>query len=127
MFLSSKKNKDFVPITEHVLNTAEKVTCSGAAAFVIHNDKVVLEAYFGSQSNKSGSRKVQKDTQFHVASVRKSYIGFAVACAVYYGKIKTIDDLIEIDEALGSRIHQKTKGYRNIIRWETGRNWRLKE
>ncbi|WP_368901939.1 serine hydrolase domain-containing protein [Oceanobacillus oncorhynchi] len=94
MFLSLKKNKDFVPITEHVLNTAEKVTCSGAAAFVIHNDKVVLEDYFGSQSNKSGSRKVQEDTQFHVASVRKSYIGFAVACAVYYGKIKTIDDLI---------------------------------
>lgn len=94
MFLSSKKNKDFVPITEHVLNTAEKVTCSGAAAFVIHNDKVVLEAYFGSQSNKSGSRIVQEDTQFHVASVRKSYIGFAVAYAVYCRKIKGIDDLI---------------------------------
>ncbi|GAA0323345.1 serine hydrolase domain-containing protein [Oceanobacillus sp. FSL W7-1281] len=94
MLLSLKKNKDFVPITEHVLNTAEKVTCSGTAAFVIHNDKVVLEDYFGSQSNKSGSRIVQEDTQFHVASVRKSYIGFAVAYAVYYGKIKTIDDLI---------------------------------
>jgi CubicO group peptidase (beta-lactamase class C family) len=37
---------------------------------------------------------VQLDTQFHVASVKKSYIGFAVAYAVYYGYIKSIDDLV---------------------------------
>ncbi len=40
---------------------------------------------------------------------------------------KTIDDLIEIDEATGSRIHEKTKGYQLVIREEEGRNWRLKK
>ncbi len=40
---------------------------------------------------------------------------------------KTVDDLIEIDEAIGSRIHEKAKGYNNIILWEEGRNWRLRK
>lgn len=40
---------------------------------------------------------------------------------------KTIDDLIEIDEAIGSRIHEKTEGYRNIILEKKERNWRLKQ
>ena len=40
---------------------------------------------------------------------------------------KTVDDLIEIDEAVGSRIHEKTKGYRNVILEEENRNWRLKK
>lgn len=39
---------------------------------------------------------------------------------------KTIDELIEIDEAIGSRIHQKAKGYRNVIKQQDDRNWRLK-
>lgn len=40
---------------------------------------------------------------------------------------KTVDDLIEIDEAIGSRIHEKARGYSNIIIWEEGRNWRLRK
>lgn len=94
MFLKVKSNEVFLPITKHVLNTANQVMCSGAATFVIHNDSIVLEEYFGTQSNHENARKIQNDTQFHVASVRKSYIGFAVAYAVFYGKIKSIDDLV---------------------------------
>ena len=40
---------------------------------------------------------------------------------------KTVDDIIDIDEAIGSRIHEKTKGYRNVILKDEGRNWRLRE
>ena len=40
---------------------------------------------------------------------------------------KTVDDIIAIDEAIGSRIHEKTKGYRNVILKDEGRNWRLRE
>ena len=36
-------------------------------------------------------------------------------------------DIIDIDEAIGSRIHEKTKGYRNVILKDEGRNWRLRE
>ncbi|WLR42335.1 serine hydrolase domain-containing protein [Bacillus carboniphilus] len=54
----------------------------------------MLEKYIGKQSNQLNARAAQPDTQFHVASVRKSYIGFAVAYAVYYGYIKSIDDFV---------------------------------
>lgn len=40
---------------------------------------------------------------------------------------KTVDDLIAIDETIGSRIHEKAKDYINIIIWEEGRNWRLRK
>lgn len=98
-------NRDFSPILSHVLNTFNQVTCSGASTFVIHKDSIVLEEYIGKQSNKIDARIVQKDTQFHVASVRKSYIGFAVAYAVSYKYIQSIDDLVlkylpELEEAI---------------------------
>ncbi|WP_409296357.1 serine hydrolase domain-containing protein [Peribacillus sp. SCS-26] len=94
MFLKHKSDPDFSPILEHVLHTYDKVICSGAAAFVIHNDTIVLEEYIGKQSIKEDARIVQEDTQFHAASVRKSYIGFAAAYAVYHGYIKSIDELV---------------------------------
>lgn len=37
----------------------------------------------------------------------------------------SIDDLIYFDEALGSRIYELSKGTRNIIKCEAGRNYRL--
>ncbi|MCM3387823.1 serine hydrolase domain-containing protein [Ureibacillus chungkukjangi] len=92
MNLNFKSNNDFTPIVEHVKNTANQVVCSGAATFVIHKDTVVIEEYWGKQSNKNDARTVQANTQFHVASVRKSYIGFAVAYAIFTGKIQSIDD-----------------------------------
>lgn len=94
MFLKFKSNRAFSPIADSVLHTTRKLGCSGAATFVNYNDSIVLEEYLGKQSNTADARKVQGDTQFHVASVRKSYIGFAVAYAIFYGKIKSIDDLI---------------------------------
>jgi CubicO group peptidase (beta-lactamase class C family) len=105
LFLPYNHNNNFSPLLNHVNNTFNQVICSGASAFVIHNDSIVLEEYIGTQSNKTVSRIVQEDTQFHVASVRKSYIGFAVAYAVYYGHIQSIDDLVlrylpELDETI---------------------------
>lgn len=92
LFLTYKQNHNFSSILGHVNNTFNQVICSGASVFVIHNDSIVLEEYIGKQSNKNDARIVQQDTQFHVASVRKSFIGFAVAYAVYYGYIESIDD-----------------------------------
>lgn len=92
MIINSKKNSTFLPIIEHVRNTFNNVICSGASTIIIHNDSIVLEEYIGKQSNKVGARTVGADTQFHVASVRKSYIGFAVSYAVYYDYINSIDD-----------------------------------
>lgn len=92
--INKNLNQSFSAVLDHVTDTYNRVICSGAATIVIHNDNVVLEEYLGYQSIANGARPVQEDTQFHVASVRKSYIGSAVAYAVYYGYIDNIDDLV---------------------------------
>ncbi|MDD1505837.1 serine hydrolase, partial [Lysinibacillus sp. CNPSo 3705] len=61
---------------------------------MIHNDKIVTKSYFGKQSNAKHARDVKADTQFHIASVRKTYIGFAAAYAIFNGYF-SIDDPIQ--------------------------------
>ncbi|MBD8498477.1 serine hydrolase domain-containing protein [Paenibacillus arenosi] len=92
MLLTREISNQFDPVIEHVYQTYLANHCSGAAVMVIHKDNIVAETYWGQQSLMQGARAVQEDTQFHVASVRKSYIGFAVAYAVYHGYISSLDD-----------------------------------
>jgi CubicO group peptidase (beta-lactamase class C family) len=94
MNLDKKKNKRFDLLVSNVRNTSNEVDCSGASILVIHHDKIVAEEYWGKHSKDPNARPIQEDTQFHVASVRKSYIGFAVAYAVVKGYIESIDDLV---------------------------------
>ncbi|TGB01398.1 serine hydrolase domain-containing protein [Halobacillus salinus] len=89
-----EENKAFRPVFDHVVNTYDQVIGSGAATLVIQDDSIVLEEYFGTQSKREDARSIQADTQFHVASVRKSYIGFAAAYAVYNGYIESIDEFV---------------------------------
>lgn len=84
----------FDDVRIHVMESAEKLGASGGALFIIHNDKIVIESYFGKQSNTEHARDVQVDTQFHIASVRKAYIGFAAASAIYNGYF-SIDDPVQ--------------------------------
>ncbi|MBM7583921.1 CubicO group peptidase (beta-lactamase class C family) [Bacillus pakistanensis] len=142
MFLTNKPNHNFSSVLNHVNNTYNQVICSGASVIVIHNDSIVLEEYIGKQSNKNDARIVKADTQFHVASVRKSYIGFAVAYAVYYGYIENIDDpvlkyLPEFDQTSWKDttirhllththgLHQKEK---TVFReYPAGQNWTYRQ
>ncbi|WP_039043360.1 serine hydrolase [Sporosarcina sp. ZBG7A] len=94
MIINKKINQDFKTVVSHVKKTSEVVDGSGAAVFIIKNDEIVTEEYWGKHSKGSSARHIQEDTQFHVASVRKNYIGFAAAYAVYEGFIKSIDDLV---------------------------------
>ncbi len=92
MIINKEINQDFKRVVSHVKNTSKLVDCSGASVLIIKNDKIVTEEYWGKHSKVSSARHIQEDTQFHVASVRKSYIGFAVAYAVTNGYIESIDD-----------------------------------
>jgi CubicO group peptidase (beta-lactamase class C family) len=94
MNVERKLNNRFNLVLSHVKNTYDLVDGSGASVIIIHNDKIVSEEYWGKQSKSSHARDIQGDTQFHVASVRKSYIGFAVAYAVHNRLIESIDDEI---------------------------------
>lgn len=85
---------DFHPVIEHVQNTLEVVEASGGAMMIIHNDQIVSEAYWGTYTQGADSKPIQKDSQFHLASVRKSYIALAAAYAVYHKYIHSIDDKV---------------------------------
>lgn len=91
LLLKKDETNLFEDVHAHVKESAEKLGSTGGALFIIHNDKIVTESYFGKQSHAKHARDVQADTQFHIASVRKSYIGFAAAYAIYNGYF-TIDD-----------------------------------
>ncbi|MGR3763004.1 serine hydrolase domain-containing protein [Rossellomorea sp. NS-SX7] len=138
------KNIDpsYKPILDHVHNTFKTVICTGASTLVIHKDSIVLEQYIGKQSAAKDARNVQADTQFHVASVRKSYIGFAVSYALYYGYIRSIDDLVvsylpELNETLWkettirhllTHTHGlKKEGNKTVREFTPGSNWSYKQ
>ncbi|GED72636.1 penicillin-binding protein [Brevibacillus reuszeri] len=105
MQLKRQESDRFQEALIHVQDTYNTVVGTGAAFLVIHNGAIVCEQYWGRQGTDAHARAIQPDTQFHVASVRKSYIGFAVAYAVYHGHISSIDDpvmkyLPELDSLL---------------------------
>lgn len=92
MMIARMLHNQFSSVVSHVKDTSEVVDCSGASVMVIHHDKIVSEEYWGKHSKEPDARPIQEDSQFHVASVRKSYLGFAVAYAVHNGYIDSIDD-----------------------------------
>ncbi|MFD2444117.1 serine hydrolase domain-containing protein [Bacillus sp. CGMCC 1.16607] len=94
MIINEKINKRFDLVVSNVMETSKEVDCSGASVLIIHDDEIVTEEYWGKHSKEPNARPIQEDSQFHIASVRKSYIGFAVAYAVNKGYIESIDDLL---------------------------------
>lgn len=130
--------KEFDIVLQNVKDSARQLDCTGAGVMVIHKGKVRLEHYWGTQSEETNAPLIQPDTQFHIASVRKSYIGFAVAFAVHHGMIASIDEPItaylpECREAVYENVTIRhllthTHGLRRInheiIReFEPGTNW----
>lgn len=65
---------------------------SASALVVIKDNEIVLEHYGGYNSNLVSSVPITETSKFNVASARKSYLGLAVAFALYEKKIKCIDD-----------------------------------
>ncbi|MBD7939046.1 beta-lactamase family protein [Cytobacillus sp. Sa5YUA1] len=112
---------------------------SASALVVIKDNEIVLEQYSGYHSNLVSSAPITEASKFNVASARKSYLGLAVAFALYEKKIKSIDDYAvdyfdEYDKALLANttirhlvthshgIHQKNDG--TLFReFNAGKGW----
>ncbi|NGQ94172.1 beta-lactamase family protein [Brevibacillus sp. SYP-B805] len=92
MRLPTQLTDQFDKVVQHVERMGNVLSSSATAVMVIHRDKVVTEHYGGRHGPAADSRPVQADSRFHVASVRKSYLGFAAAYAVLNGDIASIDD-----------------------------------
>jgi CubicO group peptidase (beta-lactamase class C family) len=67
---------------------------SAGALYILKDNHVVVEHYSGRHSHDEDTRNVQADSQFNVASARKSYLGLAVSYALYDKYIKSLDDPI---------------------------------
>lgn len=82
---------------------------SSSALYILKDNKVILEYYNGYHSNSFDSSQITASSQFNVASARKSYLGLAVAYALYEGKIKSLDDYaIDYIEELDTKLFGKT-------------------
>lgn len=92
--LERTPSPNFRRVIEHVRNTHETVFSSAFAVLVIQNGRIVSEHYEGYHSQLRGAKAVSEFSQFHIASVRKSYTAFAVAWAVHQRFIHSIDDLV---------------------------------
>ncbi|EIT83916.1 penicillin-binding protein [Fictibacillus macauensis ZFHKF-1] len=78
---------------------------SASALLLIHNGQIILEHYSGYHDFRKNSRPIDQRSLFNVASVRKSYLGLAVAFALYDEKIKSLDERVapyfpNVDEQL---------------------------
>lgn len=82
----------FAGLNQYVSDIQNVISASAAATYIICRDRVVNEWYSGSHSSSQGSRQVDAESQFNVASIRKTYLGFAVSLALSEGKIKSLDD-----------------------------------
>lgn len=66
---------------------------SAAALLILQDDRIVFEQYNGFHSNHD-TKVVDVNSMFNVASARKSYLGLAIAYALFEGKIRHLDDLV---------------------------------
>jgi CubicO group peptidase (beta-lactamase class C family) len=85
---------NFDKLISYVEEIKERNHSSAASIVVIKNNKIVLEHYSGFLSNLEGSLPVSETSMFNIASARKSYLGLAIALALYEGKIKSLDDQV---------------------------------
>jgi CubicO group peptidase (beta-lactamase class C family) len=86
--------------TEKLISWVEDIKdkngSSAAALYILKDDQVVAEHYSGRHSHEKGAREVRSDSQFNVASARKSYLGLSVAFALHDKYIESLDDPISI-------------------------------
>ncbi|GIP38475.1 penicillin-binding protein [Paenibacillus sp. J31TS4] len=64
---------------------------SACALYILQSGETVAEAYAGVHTHDAGARPASPDSQYNVASVRKSYIGLAVAWALEQGLLPSLD------------------------------------
>ncbi|WP_034671795.1 serine hydrolase domain-containing protein [Ectobacillus panaciterrae] len=108
MHLPKKLTHQFSSLADYTDDIRERNGGSAAALVIIHKDRIVTEHYSGFHSHRQGARPIGTDSQFHIASARKSYIGFAAALALYEESITSLDDpvsmyLPELDSQLLSK------------------------
>jgi CubicO group peptidase (beta-lactamase class C family) len=108
--LNKQPNSHFEQLMSYAEHISSLSGASACALFVIQRDRVVAEYYSGTHGFNDSARKVGADSQFNVASVRKSYLGYAVAWALHDGDIYSIDDAVLNYLQLGEEEREALEG-----------------
>jgi len=82
MQLPVRLNEAFQPVISYVDQIRAVSAGSAAAAVVIMDDCIVCDWYKGTHHKKAGARTVSAGSMFNVYSIRKSYVGLALAIAI---------------------------------------------
>ncbi|MEI5908557.1 serine hydrolase domain-containing protein [Bacillus spongiae] len=83
----------FKEITAYSEKTRKEMHASGGALVIIKDNEIVHEWYAGTHHFEKGAKNIDCSSQFNVYSTRVTYVGLAVAIAVYDGYL-TLDDKI---------------------------------
>ncbi|RAP77412.1 serine hydrolase domain-containing protein [Paenibacillus montanisoli] len=87
-----KSDGTYKLINDYMRLTQQQLACSAAAICILQHGQIVHEWYAGTHEAGGGGRTVGPESQFHLASIRKTYLGFAVSLALEEGKIGSVDD-----------------------------------
>ncbi|GAB6988282.1 hypothetical protein JCM16418A_03320 [Paenibacillus pini] len=87
---------DFSALHDYVSTIQSSISATAAAVYILKDGQCINEWYAGFHGNNENSRLVDAQSQFNVASVRKTYLGLVVSLAIYEGKIHSLDDLVTI-------------------------------
>jgi CubicO group peptidase (beta-lactamase class C family) len=90
--LTRRESAEFNELYDYVNRVKNQISASASSVFIIQRSEVIAEKYDG--INPLSLRKINEKTRFNVYSVRKSYIGLAVALLIYEGKIASLDEAV---------------------------------
>ncbi|RIU90151.1 serine hydrolase domain-containing protein [Oceanobacillus picturae] len=83
----------FNDVTSFTEKTRRDMGASASALVIMKNNTIVHEWYSGKHHFEQGAKKVNLNSRFNVYSVRVTYVGLAIALAVYDGFLN-VDDKI---------------------------------
>jgi CubicO group peptidase (beta-lactamase class C family) len=90
--LTRQESAEFNELYEYVNRVNNQISASASSVFIIQRSQVIAEKYEG--INPLSLKKINEKTRFNVYSVRKSYIGLAVALLIYDGKLASMDEAV---------------------------------
>lgn len=104
-----------------VQKTFSALDCTGGGVIIKKRGQTILEEYFGVYGQQKKAKRVGPHTLFHLASVRKTYVGFAVAYAIYHSYIASIDD--SLSDYLGHTSIFGSVTIRHLVTHTHGLRW----
>ncbi|MCA1053731.1 beta-lactamase family protein [Rossellomorea aquimaris] len=110
-FLTKKESPAMEGLYEYVNGVKDQISASSAAIYIIQGDQVIGEWYAG--ADPSTQKKADEETRYNVFSVRKSYIGLAVAILLKEGKIASIDE--PVSTYLGDHVLYEGLTIRHLV------------